>query len=141
VTRECYEEGMGALLESHGIIWFTARELCPVGRSNAGVILEAPPAKLWKNIVPTVKIAQEAREHFGEAMIVTSGYRDQAYNRAVGSSSRRHVDFFALDVRLAGTPTRQLFDWLDRHPQAGRLGLGYYPTFVHVDTMGTRARW
>jgi uncharacterized protein YcbK (DUF882 family) len=140
VTRDCYEEGMGALLVSHGVTRFTARELCQVGRSNAGVILKAPPASLWPNIIPTAKIAQEAREHFGEPMLINSGYRDPAYNRAVGSSSRRHVDFFALDVRLARTPTRALYDWLTRHPEAGKMGLGYYPGFVHMDTM-IYGRW
>jgi uncharacterized protein YcbK (DUF882 family) len=141
MTRQCYEEGMAAMLASHGITRFTARELCAVGRSNAGVILQAPPADLWPNIIPTARIAQEARNHFGEPIIVNSGYRDPAYNRAVGSSSRRHVEFYALDLRLQRTSTRKLYDWLGAHPDADTLGLGYYPTFVHLDTMGTRARW
>lgn len=141
MTRNCYVEGMTALLKSHGIVNFTALELCPVGKKYRGVVLKPPPAELWPNIIPTVKIAQEARDHFGEPLHVQSGYRDVDYNRAVGSTSRRHPGFFALDGRLATVSTEELFDWLEAHPMADRMGLGWYPNFVHMDTIGERARW
>jgi hypothetical protein len=137
-----YERDMPPYLAGQGVTRFTARELCPVGRVHAGVALRAPHCDLWANIVPTALLAQEAREHFGRPMIVNSGYRDLAYNHAVGSTpGSLHVQFRALDVRIPGVTPRALYDWFDRHPQGGRIGLGLYPTFVHIDTRGHRARW
>lgn len=141
MTRQCYMEGMEAMLRSHGIRNFTAHELCPAGREHGGARLLPPPAKLWPNIIPTVKIAQEARDHFGEPLYVNSGYRNATYNRAVGSTSRRHVEFFAMDVRFERISTKELFDWLNAHPLSDIMGLGLYPSFVHMDAMGQRARW
>lgn len=141
MTRQCYVDGMTALLKSHDIRNFVALELCPVGRVNEGVVLKAPPAWLWPNIVPTVKIAQEARDYFGEPIHVNSGYRDFAYNASVGSTSRRHVGFYALDVVPATVNTQELFEWLEAHPRADIMGLGYYPHFIHMDTMGVRSLW
>lgn len=141
MTKGCYVEGITALLESHGIRNFTALELCDVGRVNEGSRLMAPPAELWPNIIPTVEIAQEARDYFGEPLHVNSGYRNVTYNRSVGSTSRRHVGFYALDVFLDTRSTLELYEWLDHHPRSGEMGIGLYPTFVHMDTMGVRARW
>jgi hypothetical protein len=137
-----YDVNMDALLRGHGITRFTARELCPVGRTWGGVTLKAPPCVLWANIIPTVRVAQQAREHFGRPMIVNSGYRDPDYNRAVGSSpGSQHVRFTAMDVRIAGVTPRGLYDWFVQHPEAGRMGIGLYPTFVHIDKRGAAARW
>lgn len=141
MNEACYMQGMAAMLKSHGIKNFTAWELCDVGREHDGIVLLAPAASLWPNIIPTVRIAQEARDYFGEPLYVNSGYRDRAYNRAVGSTSSRHVGFYALDVRFARTSTQDLYDWLEAHPRANETGLGLYPTFVHMDTLGRRARW
>lgn len=132
---------MTALLKSHGIRNFTASELCPARRVRDGVVLREPPAELWPNIIPTLKVAQEARDHFDAPLYVNSAYRNESYNRAVGSTSRRHVDFFAMDVFFGKIPTLELYEWLEAHPQADIMGLGWYPTFVHMDTMGQRSRW
>lgn len=129
------------MLRSHAITFFTAHELCPVGKVYRAAVLRAPPADLWPNIIPTVKIAEEARKHFGEPLFVNSGYRDFVYNQAVGSTSRRHVDFFAMDVWMRGTPTWVLFDWLEEHPLAHTMGIGLYLDFIHMDTVGRQARW
>lgn len=141
MTRQCYVEGMTALLESHGIEHFTAKELCPAGKVRRGVVLQEPPAELWPNIIPTLKIADAARNHFGKPYHVNSAYRSASYNRAVGSTSRRHVEFYALDGWIEGTDTWELYEWLMAHPQADIMGLGWYPTFVHMDTMGVKSRW
>jgi hypothetical protein len=137
-----YLKDMDPYLAGHGITRFTARELCPVGRRAGNALLRAPPCTLWANIIPTARLAQQAREHFGLPMIVNSGYRDAEYNRAVGSTSGSlHVTFRAMDVRVNGIAPRAIYDWFDGHAEAHRLGLGLYPMFVHIDTRGSRARW
>jgi uncharacterized protein YcbK (DUF882 family) len=137
-----YLRDFDAYLKGHGITRFTAAELCPVGRVAGGVTLQAPPCELWDRIIPTLRIMQEAREHYGRPMTVTSGYRSLAYNRAIGSTDGSlHVQFRACDVSMQGITPRQLRDWFDLHAESGKLGLGLYNTFVHIDTRGTRARW
>lgn len=143
--RDHYLRDFDAFLRGHGITRFSARELCPVGRlaDGTGPALEAPPCEQWTNIIPTVKIAQEAREHFGRPLFINSGYRDPEYNRAIGGAPEsQHMRFGALDMAFRGVVTpSDLFRWLDRHPESGRFGLGLYYTFVHLDTRGSRVRW
>jgi hypothetical protein len=131
-------------LKGHGIINFTANECCPVGRTHGGVRLLAPPCDIWSRIIPTLKIAEWARNKLGDkSMGVNSGYRDILYNRAVGSNdASQHVRFTALDlVPPKGVTPRQLYELLLTHPDANKLGIGLYRTFVHIDTRGTAARW
>jgi hypothetical protein len=138
-----YLRDFDAYLRGHGITRFTSRELCPVGRTRGAVALQAPPCALWVNIIATAQLAQEAREAFGRPMTVTSGYRDPAYNRAIGGATMStHVEFRAMDVHIPGISPRQLYDWFDAHAESQRIGLGVYSSgFVHIDTRGTRARW
>jgi uncharacterized protein YcbK (DUF882 family) len=138
-----YLRDFDAYLRGHGVVRFTARELCNVGRKAGDVELQAPPCDLWDRIIPTALLAQEAREHFGAPMTVNSGYRDLAYNRAVGSTDGSvHVQFRAMDIVIPGVTPARLYGWLDRHPEwGGKIGLGRYPTFVHLDCRGHRARW
>jgi len=137
-----YEVDFGAMLRGHDITRFTARELCPVGRAQGTARLIAPRCELWANIIPTARLAQEAREHFGRPMVVSSGYRDPVYNRAVGGAAGSlHVQFKALDIYINGVTSKDLAAWFESHRAAPIMGIGTYPTFVHIDTRGTRSRW
>jgi hypothetical protein len=130
-------------LAGHGVLSFTARELCPEGRRTpSGVALKAPPCELWGNIIPTLKVAEWLRSHFGTIVIVQSGYRDRLYNRAVGSTdASMHVQFRAMDIRLPGISSARVVAALETHPEASRMGIGSYSSFVHIDVRGSRARW
>jgi hypothetical protein len=138
-----YTVDFDALLAGHGITRFSARELCPVGRRTpSGVALKAPPCELWGNIVPTLRVAEWLRGHFGTLVIVNSGYRDAAYNRAVGSTDNSmHVQFRAMDIVLPGISSARVVQALETHPEASRMGIGTYSSFVHIDVRGSRARW
>jgi uncharacterized protein YcbK (DUF882 family) len=145
MTAEVYYEQMNALLRGHGVANFSARELCPVGRTTpSGVKLQAPPCALWPNMIPTVKVAEWLRQRFGVVVIVDSGYRDKLYNRAIippSTDGSMHVQFSALDIRLPGIPPARVAAELEKHPDAARMGIGVYQGFTHIDTRGTRARW
>jgi uncharacterized protein YcbK (DUF882 family) len=136
-----YATDMPAFLAGHGITRFSAHELCEVGKKNKrGDVLQAPPCELWSNIIEVAQLAQEAREHFGVPIGVNSGYRDRVYNAGVGSTSDRHVRFGSLDLKSKGVTPKALHAWFAAHPKAGRMGLGLYPTFVHVDLL-RYGRW
>lgn len=148
MTRDQFEAGFGSLLESVGIKHFSAWEICRVGRrANAGPVqLKAPPVALWKNAIPTLQILDELREALGP-VIVNSGYRDPEYNKAVGGEKASlHMTCNAFDVSVIGKTPKEVYDWLDAHPNRVVMGLGLYSSFVHVDTRGligrpAPARW
>jgi uncharacterized protein YcbK (DUF882 family) len=136
-----YLEHMPAFLAGNGITRFSAFELCPVGKRNKrGDALREPPCELWANIIEVAQLVQEAREHFGAAINVNSGYRDPVYNVGVGSTSDRHTRFGSMDIWSAAVKPRELHAWFAAHPKAKRMGLGLYPTFVHVDLL-RYGRW
>jgi lysozyme len=83
------------------------------------------------------------RAEFGPVTIV-SGWRSTAYNASVGGaplSYHRRIAGrrgSAVDLQChKGRPS----DWYRHLDRAGAPGLGLYPTWVHVDNRGERARW
>jgi uncharacterized protein YcbK (DUF882 family) len=78
------------------------------------------------------------------AVEVVSGHRSQSHNERVGGAPRsyhlaiRGRPGAAADVKCANGSPGEWYRFLDAQ---GVGGLGIYPTFVHVDTRQTRARW
>lgn len=146
MTPELYLNVMASVLDAAGVRHFTPLELCPVGKVSGGVTLRPPPSSLFKNILPTLEVAEWLREQVGP-LIVNSGYRDPAYNRAVGGApSSLHAQFNALDLRSETVSPARLADLLETHPKAHTLGIGRYSSFVHLDARGAiglpaPARW
>jgi uncharacterized protein YcbK (DUF882 family) len=134
---------------------FTANEVnAYFQRTRNGVSNSAPPRKLWHRIVPTLRIVDDLRTHFGKPITITSSYRSPAYNRAVGSSNpadptalagsgSQHPRFAALDIQVSRTSPRAVYNKLLAWRRAGKFvgGLGLYSTFVHVDTRPYNATW
>lgn len=104
----------------------------------------APPQSKWANIVPTLRIVDDLREHFGRPCVITSSYRGPAYNKACGGAPKSlHREFKALDIVFSGVSPKAVYDKLLEWRRAGRFkgGLGLYATFVHIDTRGYNANW
>jgi hypothetical protein len=150
MTCDLYEQVMGHVLDAAEVRYFTAKELCPVGKkaNGTGLALQAPPSALFKNIIQTVKVADWLRERVGP-LIVLSGWRDPEYNKAIGGApASLHMEFCALDLRPVRVTPDELADLAETHPAAKQLGLGIYPRsgFLHLDTRGligrsAPARW
>jgi hypothetical protein len=123
-----------------GLRHFRAAELTPYwSRTRGGTRNSIPPSHLWPNIVETLKVADEGRERAGVPLVITSSYRNQQYNRAVGGASRsRHLHFNALDLVPKGITPKQLADIFRDMRRNGFFsgGIGLYSTFVHIDTRG-----
>lgn len=123
--------------------YFSAAEILYLGSAHEryGTNTE-PPASLWRNIVRTAWLADQAREALGRPVWVLSGYRNEEYNRQIGGSrASMHLQFNALDLRSADPAG--LYRVLRGFRDAGvfKGGLGRYATFVHVDTRGNNATW
>lgn len=110
-------------------------------RQRDGVM---PPDSTWPAYVELVeRYLQPLRDAMGP-VVVTSGYRSEAYNRRVGGApASRHVPAseagaVAADIAVPGRSPREVYAALDR---MAAPGLGLYATHVHVDTRARPARW
>ncbi len=73
---------------------------------------------------------------------INSGRRCVDHNVSVGGAPEsRHLEGDAADITVEGYSPAMVFLALDQHPMSERLGLSQYPTFVHVDVRGHKARW
>ena len=110
-----------------------------------GVTNSAPPPEMWGNIVPTLRVVDQLRAHFGKPIALLSSYRSPAYNAAIDGAATKsfHMRFQALDIAVAGKTPRQVFEVLKDWRAAGKFkgGLGLYNSFVHIDTRGSNATW
>lgn len=68
---------------------------------------------------------------------INSGYRSEKYNRKIGGARRsQHVQGTAADIVVPGVPPSDVYDLFYQLHLDGLIkigGLGYYPTFCHVD--------
>jgi len=90
-----------------------------------------------------VRYLEPLRRAFGPVTI-TSGFRHHDYNRSIGGAQASyHVwtpsrQGIAADVRAKrGTPK----EWAALLARCGPCGLHAYPSWVHVDSRGSNARW
>ncbi len=144
MTREAWEAKAGFFLEAHGVEFFTAKEVCPVGRLREGVPLHAPPPDFMITALNLIEGPLDwIRWYQGIAPVhINSWYRSGGYNHEVGGGfNSLHLTGGAADITKDGwTPARIAFAFLNDYPKAHELGLGLYQTFVHVDIRGQLGR-
>ena len=85
------------------------------------------------------KILEPIRVHFARSIILSSGYRSSALNRAVGgSSSSQHCSGEAADIDMDGTnvTNAQIFNYIKDNLEFDQLiwefGTDSNPDWVHV---------
>ena len=89
---------------------------------------------------------QDLRTMAGAPVIIDSGYRCPAHNRAEGGTLRSwHLTGDAVDCRIRGLTLRGAYSLALRIPAFDRGGIGLYPDalypFIHLDARPGRARW
>lgn len=132
-------------LEGLQLRYFAPQEITSYAeRERNGAKNGLPPEVLWKNIVPTLWVLDQLRELFESPITLTSIYRNDAYNRAVGGATNSYhkrnqaIDFQVRDVSPVKVD-QTLKEW--RTVGVFRGGIGLYSTFVHIDTRGSNATW
>ena len=88
-----------------------------------------------------VTVLQKIREHFGKPVIITSAYRNDAYNKKVGGADySQHKYGMAADIYISGVSPATIAGFVETiMPNTG--GIGIYSSFVHVDVRTACARW
>ncbi|RUR77020.1 hypothetical protein PCC6912_39790 [Chlorogloeopsis fritschii PCC 6912] len=85
------------------------------------------------NIVKTAKAFGKIRDVFGGPIGITSGYRTEKINRAVGGAiNSQHVKGLGLDIYPLDSNFSRLFQ-VCRSSDAIGLGRGMHRGFIHVD--------
>lgn len=104
-----------------------------------------PPRDAWKNIAPTLRVADEIRQQLGSRLhTILSAYRSPAYNAVCPGAAPNsfHVRNMALDLAFDCSPA-DVADAAKALRDKGffKGGIGRYPTFTHIDTRGYQADW
>jgi uncharacterized protein YcbK (DUF882 family) len=105
------------------------------------------PAEKIASATELLQNLQIIRDHFQRPIVIISGYRSPERNKAVGGADKsQHLEAKAADIKIAGVPTEEIYNRLDKLISQGKIkqgGLGKYVKsgFVHYDVRGTKARW
>lgn len=96
-----------------------------------------------------IEILTKIRKHYNQPVVINSGYRCEAHNKAVGGSANsQHFKGSAVDFIVKNTPTESVWEYVLEKWGNEPLGLAIkrnkgniYAGFVHIDTRGKKARW
>ena len=90
-----------------------------------------------------VKILQSIRNHFGQPVTITSGFRTASHNgkKSVGGSvTSQHLYGLAADIQVAGVSPADVAEYAESLlPNTG--GIGRYKDFTHIDVRAAKSRW
>lgn len=97
---------------------FTLKELCSSGVARVRRIDNTPTTEQVENLTALVdNVLDPLRERFGRPIIVSSGFRNEELNRAVGGAkTSQHMKGEAADI-YAGTKegNRELFNLIVKY--------------------------
>lgn len=82
------------------------------------------------------------RDQFNDKpVVVNSGYRCPTHNANVGGAKGSyHLKGQAVDFSIPGVAVASIYHFADQLV-GNDGGVGRYPTFVHIDNRGYKARW
>jgi uncharacterized protein YcbK (DUF882 family) len=88
---------------------------------------------------------QALRDYTKRPVIILSGYRSFAHNKAVGGAMHsQHKKGRAADIRIPGMTPKEVAETIEKLIKEKMMvqgGLCAYDTFTHYDTRGYKARW
>ena len=72
-------------------------------------------------------VLQPVREHFGKAVVISSGYRSPELCEAIGSSTKsQHARGEAADFEIPGVDNKELATWISKNTEFDQLILEFY---------------
>ena len=80
--------------------YFTISEMCVSGSHHKLAVVPEKGTTIYNNLLYIIERLDKIREEWGGPIIVTSGYRSQALNKAVGGSkTSAHCVGLAADIQ------------------------------------------
>lgn len=87
-----------------------------------------------------MKKIQELRDSWGRPIRITSGYRCETHNKAVGGKpDSQHLKGIAADIDVSGMTGNERFWFLDMAMSLGFRGIGIDKNFLHLDYRSSSA--
>jgi uncharacterized protein YcbK (DUF882 family) len=103
------------------------------------------PVEYYDNLQKLMDNLDVLRRYLNAPILINSGYRSPAHNRSVGGKKdSQHLYGKAADIRSNTFKPREIAAAIEKLIKEGKMlqgGLGIYPTFIHYDIRGTKARW
>lgn len=103
------------------------------------------PLEILRNLKKLAQELEVIRAEVGKPIIINSGYRSPDHNSKVGGAKDSyHTKGKAADIKVSGLNSFELAQIIEKLISQGKLkqgGVGTYPTFIHYDIRGTKARW
>ena len=107
---------------------FSLSELTKSQTAERKGIDNVPSEEHIQNLIHLAEtVLQPVREHFGKAVVISSGYRSPELCEAIGSSSKsQHARGEAADFEIPGVDNMQLATWINKNTNFDQLILEYY---------------
>ena len=107
---------------------FSLKELTSSQTAERKGIDNTPSAEHQENLKSLCEmILQPIRDHFGQVVSVSSGYRSPELCVAIGSSTQsQHAKGEASDFEIFGVSNKELADWIDENLDYDQLILEYW---------------
>ena len=107
---------------------FSLNELTKSQTAERKGIDNTPSAEHQENLKSLcTAILQPVRDHFGQVVSVSSGYRSPELCVAIGSSTQsQHAKGQASDFEIFGVSNKELADWIDENLDYDQLILEYW---------------
>ena len=91
-------------------------------------IRNEPSTEHVENLIHLAEtVLQPVRNHFGKAVVISSGYRSPALCEAIGSSAKsQHARGEAADFEIPGVDNKELATWISKNCNFDQLILEFY---------------
>ena len=107
---------------------FSLAEMTKSQTATRRGIRNEPSTEHVENLIHLAEtVLQPVREHFGKAVVISSGYRSPELCEAIGSSSKsQHARGEAADFEIPGVDNMQLATWINKNTNFDQLILEFY---------------
>ena len=107
---------------------FSLNELTKSKTAERKGIDNTPSAEHQENLKSLCEmVLQPIRDHFGQVVSISSGYRSPELCVAIGSSTKsQHAKGQASDFEIFGVSNKELADWIDENLDYDQLILEYW---------------
>ena len=107
---------------------FSLAEMTKSQTATRRGIRNEPSTEHVENLIHLAEtVLQPVREHFGKAVVISSGYRSPELCAAIGSSTKsQHARGEAADFEIMGVDNMQLAMWINKNTDFDQLILEFY---------------